>query len=417
VVQAGMVNGGHYYGGRDSSSTPRCGCFPFLAGMDLDPGGGPSFIGIPGFPGFGPRRTESYAQISQTDDHEDKDGNGKFYAEQGEEIEIDEDVYGVAIFSIIHDGTEILSDKNRDSVGLPVNVYRMVFAIVLLLTNFVLQVSMLVLAYQRVVAPSVHKVQSVYKQYRENCYEEGIFRAQVWQDYDEVDKRHLCHMVFGSFWFIYGILFLWWGVMITEVRKNQRLVFIINKLGRQNKTMRAGDPDEMFVVGAGKEGCDLIVRLTPLVRMFLYGILLLPKCVINLVLLVLGTMWLAATDKFEDLILNAVALEFVISIDELLFRAFIPVSVKQAMLQVRLWNQNDGEPGKFDPHTIVLGLVGSTGWYIVCLIGVPIFLTFGQTIPFIGVLPGFAYDIDCTDFWEKGTQRLCHMDEECFSTG
>jgi len=337
--------------------------------------------------------------------------DNSYFTHHGEEIEIDEDVYGVAIFSIIHDGTEILSDKNRDHVSLPVNVFRMVFSIVMLLTNFVLQVLMLVLAYQRVVAPSVHKVQSVYKQYRENCYEEGIFRLHRWQDYDEEDKRHLCHMVFGSFWFIYGILFLWWGVMITEVRKNERLVRIINNLGR------AVNPDEMFVVGAGREGCDLIVRLTPPVRAFLYGILLLPKFVINFVLLVLGTMWLAATDKFEDLILNAVALEFVISIDELLFRAFIPVSVKQAMTQVRLWNQTEGEPGKFDPHTIVLGLMSSTGWYFVCIIGIPIFLTFGQSIPFIGVMPGFANDIDCTDFWASKTQRLCHMDEECFSTG
>merc|ERR1712032_225942 len=346
--------------------------------------------------------TESYAQISQADDQEEKDvNNSRFYAEHGEEIEIDEDVYGVAIFSIIHDGTEILSQNNRDHVELPVNVFRMVFSIMMLLTNFVLQVTMLVLAYKRVVAPSVHKVQSVYKQYRENCYEGGIYRPQRWRNYDEEDKTRLCHMVFGSFWFIYAILFLWWAVMITEVRKNERMARVITNLGR------ALHPDEMFVNGGGKEGCDLIIRLTPLVRTSLYAILLLPKFLISFVLLVLGTMWLAATDKFEDLILNAVALEFVISIDELLFRAFIPVSMKQAMTQVRLWKQVEGEPGKFEPSTILFGLLGSTIWYLVCFIGVPIFLTLGQAIPFIGVLPGFAYDVDCADFWESITQRMC----------
>jgi len=366
-----------------------------------------------GLPGFGPRRTRSYAQISQVDEHEEKEKEERirYYAEHGEEIVLDEDVYGVAIFSIIHDGTEILSNKNRDVVSLPVNVYRMVFSVFMLLTNFVLQVSLLVLAYNRVVAPSVHNVQTVYKQYRLTCYEEGIFHDQRWQNYDEIDKNHLCNMVFDSFWFISCILFLWWGVMTNEARKNERLARVINNLGK------AVHADEMFVVGVGSDGCDLIVRLTPLVRSFLYGILIVPKLVINFVLLVLGTMWLAATDRFEDLILNAVALEFVISIDELLYRAFIPVSFAQAMDHVRLWNHTEGEPGKFDPGSVVMGLVTSTGWYLLCLIGVPIFLLFGQAIPFIGVLPGFAYDIDCSGFWKSITRRECHMSEECFQTG
>ena len=56
-------------------------------------------------------------------------------------------------------------------------------------------------------------------------------------------------------------------------------------------------------------------KITTPIRWALYLILLLPTMAISMTLLTISTVWLAATDSFADLILNAIALEFVSAID------------------------------------------------------------------------------------------------------
>merc|ERR1719214_500416 len=75
-------------------------------------------------------------------------------------------------------------------------------------------------------------------------------------------------------------------------------------------------------------GVPRLVKLFSGVRCILYVVLIGPKIFIVVTLTVIGTVWLAATDSFQDLILNAIALEFVIGIDELLFNAMLPESIK-----------------------------------------------------------------------------------------
>eukprot|EP00490_Sorites_sp_Unknown_P007800 CAMPEP_0114680824 /NCGR_PEP_ID=MMETSP0191-20121206/54616_1 /TAXON_ID=126664 /ORGANISM="Sorites sp." /LENGTH=79 /DNA_ID=CAMNT_0001958197 /DNA_START=12 /DNA_END=248 /DNA_ORIENTATION=+ len=48
----------------------------------------------------------------------------------------------------------------------------------------------------------------------------------------------------------------------------------------------------------------------------------LPKLMVGVALLYGGCRWFVATESWESLILNALALEFVIGIDELVFEAF-----------------------------------------------------------------------------------------------
>merc|ERR1719491_931519 len=52
--------------------------------------------------------------------------------------------------------------------------------------------------------------------------------------------------------------------------------------------------------------------------------LFIPRLVITAVLLWLGCRWLSATNDFTDLLLNGVALEFIISLKSLLYTVLIP---------------------------------------------------------------------------------------------
>lgn len=66
-------------------------------------------------------------------------------------------------------------------------------------------------------------------------------------------------------------------------------------------------------------------------RRRMFGLLVATRAVFCLVLIVVGQMFLVATVDLEDLLLNAVALEFVMNVDELLFEAFAPLATKQVV--------------------------------------------------------------------------------------
>merc|ERR1719198_678338 len=68
----------------------------------------------------------------------------------------------------------------------------------------------------------------------------------------------------------------------------------------------------------------MIIGLTPCVRVVTIAVIILPKFAIGFGLTCLGMIWLTATQSFSELILNSLALEFVISIDDHLFDALLP---------------------------------------------------------------------------------------------
>merc|ERR1719379_661323 len=103
--------------------------------------------------------------------------------------------------------------------------------------------------------------------------------------------------------------------MIDEIRKNERLYRKIHQIHL------CDDPAEMIV---HHDDTNVIVHLTRSIRTGLDVALIIPKVIIVTCLTIVGTVWLAATNSFSDLLLNAIALEFVIVIDEVLFNAILP---------------------------------------------------------------------------------------------
>merc|ERR1719272_953349 len=68
----------------------------------------------------------------------------------------------------------------------------------------------------------------------------------------------------------------------------------------------------------------LVLAMTSLVRVTLYVIVIIPKACICILLWYIGLRWLTSTIEFENLILNALALEFVLRIDEQILEYFMP---------------------------------------------------------------------------------------------
>merc|ERR1711865_534186 len=74
----------------------------------------------------------------------------------------------------------------------------------------------------------------------------------------------------------------------------------------------------------GKDGERVIYQLTLRVKAMFFFLNFVPRITMNCVLLWLGCRWLLATTTFSDLILNAVALQFILDLGQLFYHAAVP---------------------------------------------------------------------------------------------
>lgn len=329
----------------------------------------------------------------------------------GDEIAIDEDVWGATLYVICFDLTEVLGQVDHDGLSVRLNVYRLSLVLFLLVCNYVLQLGFLYWIYNFVALPAVHKAQVLYKDYHKQVYIEGQKSFEAWMEYTRKDE--LCSIAFSNFFFMYAILSLWWLLMVDEIRKNERLYRKIHQIHLTE------DANHMI---HKHNDVNVIVRLTMTVRTALDVLLIMPKVVIVFILTIVGTVWLAATGSFSELILNAIALEFVITIDEVLFNAVLPESMKDEIAHAKMIRPRPAlsgdaeEDAKTREATLVRGYQRSTIALFGTLILVFLYMTFGQHVPIIGVFPGYAHDISCPLWQAERTEALCHFMEECFPT-
>jgi len=161
-----------------------------------------------------------------------------------------------------------------------------------------------------------------------------------------------------------------------------------------------------------------LIALTRLARAGIYSTVILPKLVIAVLLWYIGCRWLAATQSFSDLILNALSLEFIINIDELVYDNFAPRSLKDWLGSTKILHlvaepdsQTHAVAGRYIKHLVyvILGLLWSY-----------FYLTAFQQ-----VIPGFQFDISehCGGWFDAYYEPTCgegflsKHPERCFPYG
>eukprot|EP00927_Polykrikos_kofoidii_P067498 TRINITY_DN6298_c0_g1_i4.p1 TRINITY_DN6298_c0_g1~~TRINITY_DN6298_c0_g1_i4.p1 ORF type:complete len:722 (+),score=96.60 TRINITY_DN6298_c0_g1_i4:204-2369(+) len=107
--------------------------------------------------------------------------------------------------------------------------------------------------------------------------------------------------------------------MLGELRDISQLAFAVLALPRAHRTEFSEDR-AILAISVSNLACTLTV-------LFL-------RVIIALALLLVGTEWLAGTSAITDLILNTVALSFVLELDSLLFNAIVPKGVQKAVAEV-----------------------------------------------------------------------------------
>lgn len=317
------------------------------------------------------------------------------------------------MFSIIFDLFEMLTGQDHDNLHLMLNVFRLFLVVAVLIGNYAMQLGMLYWIYVYVVLPSVHAVESTYQNYHHEAFtREGTLKQDILESWSDDKMSTLCGIAFNSFLFMFAVLCLWCFAMLNEVRKTYQLFSDIRKVPRSTAS-------EEMIDNQQADGLVRVKSLTPFVRWSLYIVILLPKILICIGLLLIGLVWLTATDDFSDLILNAVSLEFVINIDNILFSACLPDSLIERIRVTKFCKFKRTVPRTLaqQESETMRDLVSSAGYFFGSILFVYSFMTIGQTVPLLGVFPGYDHDIHCPAYFEKITRQFCQAGQECFPFG
>merc|ERR1712032_2938 len=98
------------------------------------------------------------------------------------------------------------------------------------------------------------------------------------------------------------------------------------------------------------DGETYITRLTRPIRVLMYILIIIPKLFICVYLLLQGLLWLTATTRFEDLVMNAVAMDFVLKLDEVLYQTFLPPERKIEVQRIDFYKEPDGDWEEQEKH-------------------------------------------------------------------
>mmetsp|Transcript_165551 Transcript_165551/g.531287 ORF Transcript_165551/g.531287 Transcript_165551/m.531287 type:complete len:416 (-) Transcript_165551:244-1491(-) len=277
---------------------------------------------------------ESYAATLDEELDTDLTGQSKVWIAAlgcevwGTEADLDENAYGAAAVALIKDITKLHYQIYNDVPweGISLTIVRLCTAMGIMLVNLIFQATILYYIYTFVVEPSVKNVQVMYAEFRAGIFDEhGKVDDEAWANYP--GKSAVCQITMSNLNFYFGILVLWSLLMMDELRKCERVARDIAAIRHVDKL-----EDQLCYShrnGYDVDGVCLVVGLTTFMRWTVLLTVCVPRAIIGFVLLFLGYQWLASSGSFADMTLNAMALEFVKNIDEILYDAVLPRQLKQ----------------------------------------------------------------------------------------
>eukprot|EP00434_Breviolum_minutum_P000809 symbB.v1.2.000711.t2/scaffold40.1/size395337/15 len=292
-----------------------------------------------------------------------------------------------------------------------VNYARFLFGTVSLSLNLWLQSMILYYVNTYIVNGAVHDAQTNYAQFHREVFDkDGTFSQDKWDNWNNGPYLELCNMAVSKLNFSAGIVFLWCARMLNEVRDSWQLA---SDLYSMESLPMGGEPRDMLNEVLDDSGETLrieIVAVNQLARALMSLFVVLPKIIVATMLTYIGCRWLAATQSFGDLILNALALEFVIGIDDLMYEAFTPLDLGQFIEKTKFAQPPKATQSGGSEESIVelvrrLGdLEGSLLLLLVMVVWPYGYLNYWQQ-----VLPNFPHDIHdhCAGRFYSHYEQLC----------
>jgi len=322
------------------------------------------------------------------------------------------DTWGVMLYVVCKDIGDIVEGQVSCA-----RMFRVLFSCLAMVMNLGLQFSILYWVFSFVVNPSVAVIQKNYATFHTMCYDaDGMYNEKRCGDFGMSTKQELCQAGLSQQVFLGGILFLWTLAMLTEFRENFNLQRHISQIAH----LPAGIQHTEQVLGRDDEGeiSYLLIALNPVSRAVLYVIVVVPKYLVILFLTLLGWRWLASSENFSDLILNSLALQFICTIDELIFSSVFPEKMVEKISGLKLAYPKveflDAEEKEAAHEKEILFLYGRSLCFTVCAaLCLCVYISFFQS-----VLPGYSYDLAGFCARLSKQELLCKfLDKDCFPMG
>jgi len=208
-----------------------------------------------------------------------------------------------------------------------------------------------------------------------------FFQPELFDSLTPVVKKEVCHVPFSQPAFFIVIIFVWALTCIGDLRKS---VDMFNSLIRATPTVRTLHQivKPLDPTSEKQSHKKLIVGLTWQMKVFITTIILIPRIILTVGLLWLGSRWLAATNDFGDLIMNTVALEFILLLQNLLSMTIVPARNKRDCQSIETVPPYSHEPAG------IFVFAGSFLWGLVALGWAVVYTYYVQQ-----VLPQYNWDV------------------------
>jgi len=347
---------------------------------------------------------------SSSDDEPEVPDHGELANPQ----DFEEDTYSMVACSIVRDMH--FMRKGHKGALRGVRLFTTIFCLVVTLF---LQVYLITRIKKYVTAKAVHDVRDVYGTFETKMYAasglvktvNGNNRANgvtpLLKDHfaslSSDEQETVCTIPFSKPYFLATILFIWTLRCMDSLKSVFHL--FIGLLWQTRKATDMGhafdvpplekcrDVDELEVFQSLHDGLDdgtvILMQMSMMAKVLIAFLVLIPRMIIASVLLWLGCRWLTATTDFGDLILNAVALEFILQLKDMIYVTLVPLRCK-----------NDLSKTKMMPVRRYLDI----GWralgamfMLLCLAALWVYL---YMFHFQSVLPGYHWDVSeiCSKF-------------------
>jgi len=250
-------------------------------------------------------------------------------------VDLDADTYGMGVCSLTRDSYFMAHEGYSKA-----RILRLVVTAFLVVVTIVIQVFLLAKVKQFVSARAVHDIREAYDTYEvamygeENCtltvngkhrgipgfmppLEEAMKRLNGLK---EDDRDSACRIPLSQPHFFGVILLIWTLTCMHELKKAINLqwtIVFLETVPTMGEAMRQGDDEN-------SESDGVIKGMTVSMKVLITVIMFIPRILVTCYLLYVGCRWLLATTDFADLIMNAVALEFILLIKDVIHATLMP---------------------------------------------------------------------------------------------
>jgi len=260
-----------------------------------------------------------------------------------------------------------------------------------------LQIFLMIQIKRFVTAKAVHDVRIAYDAFETHMYAghtittangynrgvNGYFDPKLFHSLDSDVQSTACRISLSHPKFLVVILTIWTLSCVGEIKESYKaavqMIFHTKTVNSMAYSLEHQDEGAHSLTLVGLTYCmKAIVACLALVRFAICG-----------VLLWMGCRWLVATTNFGDLILNAVALVFILELKDFLYNILVPSRNKRDLQNTSIAPPEGGESPSF------IRFMGSFFWIPVTIIWV-----FAYIYMFQQVLPGYKWDVGavCTQW-------------------